>query len=99
MQEPELVRIRWRAEDRHPLPRSVASLQQPDLTASFQRLMASPPADLESLPAILSVKDLHPYQHIEGPRTLLAPGTTIRLDKDWIAMRDEAGHLLLMRDH
>ena len=99
MQEPELVRIRWRAEDRHPLPRSVASLQQPDLAASFQRLMASPPANLESLPAILSVKDLHPYQHIEGPRTLLAPGTTIRLDKDWIAMRDEAGHLLLMRDH
>ena len=31
MQEAELVRIRWRAEDRHPLPRSVASLQQPDL--------------------------------------------------------------------
>ena len=99
MQEPELVRIRWRAEDRHPLPRSVASLQQPDLAASFQRLMESSPADLESLPAILSVKDLQPYQRVEGPQTLLAPGTTIRLDKDWIAMRDEAGHLLLMHDH
>ena len=47
----------------------------------------------------LSVKDLQPYQHVEGPRTLLAPGTTIRLDKDWIAMRDEAGHLLLMHKH
>ena len=35
MQEPELVRIRWRAEDRHPLPRSVASLQQPDLAGFF----------------------------------------------------------------
>ena len=99
MQEPELVRIRWRAEDRHPLPRSVASLQQPDLAASFQRLMVSPLADLESLPAILSVKDLQPYQHVEGPQTLLAPGTIIRLDKDWVAMRDEPGHLLLMHDH
>ena len=99
MQEPELVRITLRAEDRHPLPRSVASLQQPDLKASFQRLMTSPPADLESLPAILSVKDPQPYEHVEGPRTLLVPGTTIRLDKDWIAMRDEAGHLLLMHKH
>ena len=61
--------------------------------------MVSPLADLESLPAILSVKDLQPYQHVEGPGTLLAPGTTIRLDKDWIAMRDEAGHLLLMHKH
>ena len=99
MQEPELVRIRWRAEDRHPQSQSVASLQQSDLAASFERLMASHPTDLESSSANLSVTDLQPFQRIKGPRTMLAPGTTIRLDRGWVAMRDEAGHLLLMHEH
>ncbi len=92
----ELVRLRLRSEVPETESEAISQLKQPALDEAFQALDQLRATHLEAS-SVMDVRSLAPRVRIEGPCTLTAPGTIIKLEQGWSAMRDDAGHLYLKR--
>jgi len=92
----EMVRLRLRSEIPEGESEAISQLKQPALDKAFQALDQLKATHLEAS-SVMDVRSLAPRVRIEGPYTLTAPGTIIKLEQGWSAMRDDAGHLYLKR--
>ena len=92
----ELVRIRLRSEVTEAESPAVARLRQPLIDEAFERLNKKVAINTGEA-ATVDILALDSENRVDGPRTLTAPGTVIKLDTGWSAMRDQAGHIYLHR--
>ena len=92
----ELVRLRLRSEVPAIESEAINQLKQPALGEAFEALDQLKATHLDPS-SNLDVRSLAPRLRIEGPHILTAPGTIIKLESGWSAMRDNAGHLYLKR--
>jgi N-methylhydantoinase A len=92
----EMVRLRLRSEIPEGESEAISQLKQPALDKAFQSLDQLKATHIEAS-SVMNVHSLAPRVRIEGPYTLTAPGTIIKLESGWSAMRDDAGHLYLKR--
>jgi N-methylhydantoinase A len=92
----EMVRLRLRSEIPEAESEAINQLKQPALDEAFQSLDQLKATHVKAS-SILDVRSLASKVRLEGPYTLTAPGTIIKLESGWSAMRDDAGHLYLKR--